>query len=77
MIISIGGFLIDVMQVLIIYPVLFFLILIGFAALAGFTWVCLTPGVCLTHGGDHVFTIPRILSSSRRKNTKGEDAGAL
>jgi len=76
MIINVGGYLIDVMQVLIIYPMMFFLILIGFAAIAGFTWVCLTSGICLTPGGDPVFSIPRILSS-RRKNTKVEDAGAL
>jgi hypothetical protein len=71
MIISVGGFLIDVMQVFIIYPILFFLILIGFFAIAGFTWVCLTPG------GHPVFSIPRSILSSRIKNTKVEDAGAL
>jgi hypothetical protein len=61
MIINLNGYLLDVMQVFVIYPVMFFLVLLSFALVGGFVWVC------LTRGGDPVGSVVRIYGSGRRK----------
>ena len=61
MIINFNGYLLDVMQVFVIYPVMFFLVLLSFALVGGFVWVCLTPG------GDPVGTVVRLYGSGRSK----------
>jgi hypothetical protein len=64
MTICLGDFIIYINHMFIIYPVMFFLILISFATIGGFIWICLTPG------GDPVFSIPRI-QHSRGKSDAG------
>lgn len=70
MIISFGDYTIDVTPAFIIYPVMFSLILIGFAASIGFIWVCLSPG------GDPLFSVPPARRSGSAEKSV-EDATAV